>query len=450
VTTWVGDLPEALMLGAITLAVMAGAELWRKLGNPEPEWTRKLIHVGSGAVAVSFPFLLESPVTVLGLTVFFALFVVLAKRFGFLKSLYGVRRKSSGAYYYPLAILLLFLLAQDRPWLYLSAMLVLGVSDSLAALIGSQYGVIRYRVDEADRSLEGSLVFFVAAFLVVHLPMLLMTDLPRATCVLVAVLAAALATAVEAISLKGSDNLFVPLVVYLVVDRMSAKGLADIASLNVGLLVIGLVLGFVVWRSRGFNVGGVLAMILFGFTAWTFGPLYWALPFFLGLAIYIPLWFTPARTTGIPAAVVLEALVPTACVLVASSAFERPDFFYAPYVASITFLAVLCLTYRFRRLGQPSSWKTTAFGSALVVPSWLVTAVVPWQLHTGESFGSVLWVGLACAVGSVVNALLLMRVEPREDSVPTWPPLILLLQFLVIGAVVLLQFAGVAPLWGGA
>ena len=292
-------------------------------------------------------------------------------------------------------------------------------------------------------------MFFVAAFLVVHLPMLLMTDIPRATCVLVAVLAAALATAVEAISLRGSDNLFVPLVVYLVVDRMVTKSLPEIVSLNIGLLVISVAVGVVVWKSRGFNVGGVLALILFGFTAWSFGPLYWAVPFFLGLAIYLPLWFTPARTASIPAAVVLEALVPTVCVLVSASAFERPDFFYAPYVASITFLTVLCLVYRLRRLGETVKGRGVLIGAALVVPAWLVTAVVPWQLHSGESFVSVLWVGLVCAAASAANALLFLRGKAPEESAPTWPTLVLLLQFAVIGAVILLQLSGLVPTWGG-
>lgn len=445
---WFEDLPEALLLGAIVLAVMAGAELWRHFGHPKPEWTRKMIHAGAGAVAITFPFVLSSPFVVFCLAGAFAILIALGKRFGFLQSLHGVERTTSGAHYYPLSILLLFLLAQDRPWLYLSAMLVLVVSDTLAALVGSQYGVIHYRVDDAERSLEGSLAFFVAAFLVVHLPMLLMTDLPRATCVLVSVLAAALATAVEAISLRGSDNLFVPLVAYLVVDRMAVRSLADIASLNIGLLVISIAIGILVWKSRGFNVGGVLVLILFSFTAWCFGPLYWAVPFFLGLAIYLPLWFTPARTSSIPAAVVLEALVPTACVLVAASAFERPDFFYAPYIASICFLTVLCLIYRLRRLGQASRGKGMVVGTALVVPAWLVTAVVPWQLHSGESFGSVLWVGLVCAVAAIANALLFLRGEVPEESAPTWPPLVLALQFAVVAAVILLQVSGVVAPWG--
>jgi dolichol kinase len=443
---WVGDLPEALLLGAIVIAIMAAAELWRRRGSPRPEWTRKLIHSGTGAVALAFPFLISSPTVVFVLVGFFTLLVTFGKRFGFLRSLHGVMRRTEGAHYYPLAIFLLFLLARDRPWLYVSAVLVLGVSDALAAVIGSQYGFVRYRVDEAERSLEGSLVFLVAAFLVVHLPMLLMTDLPRATCVLVAVLAAALATAVEAISLRGSDNLFVPLVVYLVVDRMSVKPVADIASLNVGLLVMALGISVIVRRSRGFNVGGVLAMILFGFTAWVFGPLYWAVPFFLGLAAYFPLWFTRARTSSIPAAVVLEALVPTACVLAASSGFERPDLFYAPYVASITFLTVLCMVYRIRRLGQASPWNRKALGAALVVPAWVMTAVVPWQLQSGVDFEAVLGVGAVCALGSVANALVLLRGEPA-DTTPTWPPLVLLLQFAVIGGVLLLQWSGAVPTW---
>jgi len=443
---WVEDLPEALLLAAIVLGVMAGAELWRRFGHSRPEWTRKMIHAGAGAAAVALPFVVSSPFVVLGLVGALAVVAALGKRFGFLKSLHGVERKTSGTQYYPLSILLLFLLAHDRPWLYLSAVLVLGVSDTLAALVGSQYGVIRYRVDDAERSLEGSIAFLIAAFLAIHLPMLLMTSLPRATCVLVAVLAAALATAVEAISLRGSDNLFVPLVVYLVVDRMAVKPPADIASLNLGLLAICLAVGIAAWRSRGFNVGGVLALILISFTAWCFGPLYWAVPFFLGLAVYLPLWFSQPRTPVIPAAVVLEALVPTAGVLVASSGFQRPDFFYAPYVASITFLAVLCMAYRVRRLWRVGTRPGMAAGAVLVVPAWLVTAVVPWRMQSGESIGPVLAVGLVCAVAAVANALLFLRGEPLE-SVLRWPPLVLLIQFTVIAGVILLQVSGVVPLW---
>jgi dolichol kinase len=39
--------------------------------------------------------------------------------------------------------------------------------------------VVRYEVEDEKKSLEGSLVFLVIAFLAIHLPVLLMTDLPR-------------------------------------------------------------------------------------------------------------------------------------------------------------------------------------------------------------------------------------------------------------------------------
>ena len=127
----------------------------------------------------------------------------LAARTDLLPSLHDVERKSRGVEYYPLAVALTFFLTQGRPWLYLAALLVLAIGDASAALVGSRYGRIRYEVEQSEKSLEGSAVFLLVAFLAIHLPMLLMTDLPRPICVLAALLVAILVTGFEAISLEG-------------------------------------------------------------------------------------------------------------------------------------------------------------------------------------------------------------------------------------------------------
>jgi hypothetical protein len=106
--------------------------------------------------------------------------------------------------------------------------LVLAVGNAFAALIGSRYGVIRYEVEDETKSLEGSLVFLVIAFLAIHLPTLQMTDLSRPVCVLAALLVAALVTGFEAIALEGADNLFIPLAVVIILGKITTKPLSEV------------------------------------------------------------------------------------------------------------------------------------------------------------------------------------------------------------------------------
>lgn len=82
----------------------------------------------------------------------------------------------------------------------LIAILVAGVADAAAAVVGKRFGRIRYR---GGKSVEGSV-----AFLVVVLPVvLLLTGLPLVTGLLLALII----TALEAPTLAVADNLYLPL-----------------------------------------------------------------------------------------------------------------------------------------------------------------------------------------------------------------------------------------------
>ncbi|MFP5285469.1 MAG: phosphatidate cytidylyltransferase, partial [Thermoanaerobaculia bacterium] len=94
------DLPGALVLSGLFLGLLVVAELWRRLGNPKPEHTRKLVHTGGGIACLFFPFLVRSPWTVLLMALPLTVLFVLGGKLGFLQSLHGVKRKSRGAEYY--------------------------------------------------------------------------------------------------------------------------------------------------------------------------------------------------------------------------------------------------------------------------------------------------------------------------------------------------------------
>src|SRR5207248_6187645 len=116
--------------------------------------------------------------------------------------------------YFPLAVCVLWLLylntGDGEPVRsrigYLVPLLLLTLSDALAALVGVAYGRFQYTTPDGFKSLEGSFAFFLCSFVCVHVPLLLLTDRGRAETLLIAVLLAWLATMFEAIAWGGLDN----------------------------------------------------------------------------------------------------------------------------------------------------------------------------------------------------------------------------------------------------
>lgn len=443
------DLRGALILSAVFLSLLAVAELWRRFGNPEAEWTRKLVHLGGGLACLFFPFLVTSPwvvlVLALGLTALFAL----GGRYGFLKSLHGVKRSSRGAEYYPLAVCLVFFMTPGRPWLYLAAVLVLAVADAFAALVGSRYGVVRYEVEDETKSLEGSLVFLLLAFLAIHLPTLLMTDLPRPVTVLAALLVAALVTGFEAICLRGADNLFVPFAVVVILGKITTKPLSEVVFQNLSLLAICLVVAFVVWRSRTLNVGGAITFILFAYGNWSLGHWQWALPAFVGFAAYTAARYffaPPGLALGLKVRVMTRALLIPFLPLVVANAWNAPALAYGPFLAACAaVLAFACDTAVFRLEDRPGrGWIPRAFGLGAL--AGLVISLPPWLVQEGVPLSAPLAVLVIAGLATLVNAAIERRDGEARKS-REWTAWRVLLALAAILAVAGLQAAGFVGVW---
>lgn len=281
-----GEALRAAGIAGIFLAIFAMAEGWQRFGTPQPEWTRKLVHFGGGVVSLALPWLVRSHWTVLVLGGTLGLLLLLTRRLGLLSSVHGVTRHSEGAIYFPVAVYVVFLLAADRPILYLISVLTLVVSDTLAALVGTTYGKITYRVERDRRSIEGSVVFFLATFLAVHLPLLLLTDVDRIVSVLVAIQIALLVTILEAISLDGADNLIVPIGTYLLLLKLSPEPAEILVWQLLAQLTILTLLFLLAWRLRMLTAAGTLAASIFVFGAWSLGGPAWVVGPVIALAVF--------------------------------------------------------------------------------------------------------------------------------------------------------------------
>lgn len=265
------ELARAVLVAGVFGLLLAAAEGWHRWKRPPVEWTRKLAHFTGGLVIAAFPWLFRSPLTVLGLGLLFAVVLGVAGRLRLLRGIHGVERRTHGDMFYLLAVCLLFWVGHRQPVPYLISVLVLVAADSAAALLGSRYGKRTYSVEGERRTLEGSGVFLVTAFLSAHLPLVLLTDLNRGSCVLVALYVAVVATGLEALGRRGSDNLMVPLATFALLARAIAS---PAWWLGVQLLLLGGIGGLfalAAWRTRRLPVAEVTAVYLLFFTAHALG-----------------------------------------------------------------------------------------------------------------------------------------------------------------------------------
>lgn len=271
-----GDLFGAAVLLGLLTAVLVVGELWARLGSPDPELSRKFIHLASAAACLLFPVLIESPFVVGAMAVVMSTLFAVSGHFGLLQSLHGVQRQSRGSECYAVAIFLVFLLAGDDYWVYLVSILVLGVADASAALVGIKYGRFRYTVQSVVKSMEGSLAFFVMAFLAVLVPSPFLADLEWLKLLHIAFATALVLTCIEAVSTHGSDNLFVPVAAAVMLEKLSALTMPVLLLHNISLVAL-LAVAFCAnlllrkWttgENAPFGGGAVLVVALFAYGTW--------------------------------------------------------------------------------------------------------------------------------------------------------------------------------------
>jgi dolichol kinase len=295
-----GELARLTLVLAAFGALFTAAELWRRHGSPPVEWTRKLVHLGGGAVSATFPWLFAHQWTVLAIALGAIGAFALGRRRDLLLSVTGVERRSRGEVWFPVGVYLLFVVARHTPVFWLIALSALVFSDTAAALIGRAYGRLGYVVGEDRKSLEGSLVFMVVTFLAVHVALLLATPIERAASVLVAVQIALLVTSFEAISMRGNDNFVVPLGTYYLLLKLTPKHAAGLAlqiAAQLGLLAVA---ALVAWRTRFLTLNGAVATHLVLYAAWSLGSPEWVFAPLGALAGYLALDGRYGGAHGVP------------------------------------------------------------------------------------------------------------------------------------------------------
>jgi len=284
---WDSELGSALIVAAIFLSLVGIGELLRGTGACSQEGTRKFVHFTGGIVSLCFAYVFKSHWTILGLCISFVTLMVATKKMGLLQSVHGVKRRSSGDLLHPIAIYLTFCVTSyfEKPDFYLISIMVLSVSDALAAIVGITYGFKVYSVEEEKKSLEGSLIFLLSTFLIVHLGLLLLTHVGRMECVLAALLIAVLVTCFEAISLGGADNIIIPIGTLFIMMKITRQPLPEIILQLCSIGIIFLITYAFGNYSKRLGTSGIICVGLAGYAAYSLVDYDWYIPVLICTAL---------------------------------------------------------------------------------------------------------------------------------------------------------------------
>lgn len=270
----------ASIIGLVVL--LLGVRAVSKRMGIDPEWQRKLLHIGLGLFSLSFPFLFQHVWEVLILclasaAVMLCIRFVPALRQSVGRSLYDVNRSSLGELLFAVTIVLLFWLSKDNLITYLIPMLILTVSDAAAAIIGVQYGRNTYDIEQGTKSWQGTAAFALFTFSLSVFLLDQLSDLPVQHCIIIAVILAWLGALVEAVSWHGIDNLVVPLGLYLLLERILMLDLVILGMIL--LMLIGLTaMGLTCAKISRLNVHALMAAIIMAFCFWIIGGINWLYP----------------------------------------------------------------------------------------------------------------------------------------------------------------------------
>src|SRR5690606_21713832 len=142
------------LLAGCYLTLFALGELLYHVLSVKVEITRKLVHAGTGLLALLFPVLLNSHWWALLLCASFAAILICSLRFGFLQSINAIDRRSVGSLVYPIAVYGCYLSYsyQGHQYIYFYLpIMVLAISDPLAALCGKRWPWVPYRIGGATK-----------------------------------------------------------------------------------------------------------------------------------------------------------------------------------------------------------------------------------------------------------------------------------------------------------
>ncbi len=278
---------SAIVLSILVIIAAVISEIFSRDEILPSEISRKIFHIIAGiSAAVSVKIIDDKTILIIfGIAAILITYFLL--RFNVFYSIRQSRQQSWGIFHFPVSytILIVLLFPTYNDIIFVS-MLIFGISDSLAAIIGSIFAKTYYKLTSDEKSVLGSVIFFITSTAIIFsypiyfieessLPTLFNSILDA---FLLAFSVSLILTVTEAISSRGSDNLIVPIfsaALLYIFWNTSQLNLTEQFTLGVVLsAVIALIsIGFKFLTNNGSAATFILAAFILGLGGWK-----WAVP----------------------------------------------------------------------------------------------------------------------------------------------------------------------------
>jgi len=190
--------------------VFVGSEVSYRKFNVSFLSSRKTAHIAGSVVSFFLPYFMSN-ISAVGIGILFTLVIFISKKKYLFKGIHDKKGVSIGEVVFPLGIALSALFVWPLSTIaYQGSCLVLGLSDGLAGYIGNIYGKKSYRVLGGNKTIEGSVIFFLFTIVIFASYYILYRNNISASGILLLPIYAFGITFVEAILSCGWDNLVIP------------------------------------------------------------------------------------------------------------------------------------------------------------------------------------------------------------------------------------------------
>jgi dolichol kinase len=186
------------------------------------EFTRKFAHFAAILAVLPLPYMFDSHWYILVLAIIFFAILYFTQTQKQLKSIHDIKRKSIGSYLLPLSIYVTFLIANkmDSKFLFILPMLILGVCDPMAAILGMNIkkynGQIKIAGYKFNKTWLGSGTFLAMSLVISLIALYYHRGVFDVETLILSVCIAIVSTLGEFLSWRGSDNLTIPLSVVFI------------------------------------------------------------------------------------------------------------------------------------------------------------------------------------------------------------------------------------------
>lgn len=189
----------------------------------KPELLRKFVHILAGTFAATWAFFMPFW-TIQAISILLLVVVLASKRLSIFKSVHEVKRLTYGEALFPAGIFAAATLTSSE-WVYFAAVLHLGLADGLAAAIGMWHKKrLEYKILGQTKSLAGSGMFYILSFGIIGTTFLLDPVSSQDISILVLTWLPIAATVLESVSVYGTDNLLVPVLVAVAMNAVYVAG----------------------------------------------------------------------------------------------------------------------------------------------------------------------------------------------------------------------------------